>query len=58
MEFENSLDTSRNILHSVIDRHKNHPSIFKIKSEVSSKSCSDSNFPRNILETSDEAEKS
>ena len=57
MEFENSLDTSRNILHSVIDRYKNHPSILKIKSEVSSKSCSDSDFSRNILVTSDEVEK-
>ena len=57
MEFENSLNTSRNILHSIIDRYKNHPSILKIKSEVSSKSCSDSDFSRNILVTSDEVEK-
>ena len=42
MEFDNSLNTRRNILHSIIDRYKNHPSILKIKSEVSSKSCSDS----------------
>ena len=53
MEFENSLNTSRSILHS----YKNHPSIPKIKSEVSSKSCSDSDFSRNILVTSDELEK-
>ena len=33
MELENS---SGNILHSIIDRYKNHPSILKIKSEVSS----------------------
>ena len=57
MEFDNSLKTSRNILHSIIDRYKNHPSILKIKSEVSSKSCSDSDFSRNILVTSDEVEK-
>ena len=37
MEFDNSLKTSRNILHSIIDRYKNHPSILKIKSEESSK---------------------
>ena len=52
MEFDNSLNTSRNILHSIIDRYKNHPSILKIKSEVSSKSCSDSDFSHNILVTS------
>ena len=57
MEFYNSLHTSRNILHSIIDRYKNHPSILKIKSEVSSKSCSDSDFPHNILVTSGEVEK-
>ena len=57
MEFDNSLNTSRNILDSIIDRYKNHPSILKIKSEVSSKSCSDSDFSRNILVTSDEVEK-
>ena len=57
MEFENSLNTSRNILHNIIDRYKNHPSILKIKSEVSSKSCSNSDFSRNILVTSDEVEK-
>ena len=57
MEFENSLNTSRNILHSIIDRYKNHPSILKIKSEVISKSCSDSDFSRNILVTSDESRK-
>ena len=51
------LNTSRDILHSIIDRYKNHPSILKIKSEVSSKSCSDSDFSRNILVTSDEVEK-
>ena len=34
----------------------NHPSILKIKSEVISKSCSDSGFSRNILVTSDEVE--
>ena len=54
MEFENSINISRNILHSIIDRYKNHPSILKIKSEVSSKSCSDSDFSRNISVTSDE----
>ena len=54
MEFDKSLNISRNIIHSIIDRYKNHPSILKIKSEVSSKSCSDSN----ILVTSDEVEKS
>ena len=32
MKFENSLNTGRNILHSIIDRYKNHPSICKIKS--------------------------
>ena len=57
MEFENSRNTSRNILHSIIDRYKNHPSILKIKSEVSSKSFSDSDFSRNILVTSDEVVK-
>ena len=57
MEFDNSLNTSRNILHSIIDRYKNHPSILKIKSEVSSKSCSDCDFSRNILLTSDGVEK-
>ena len=57
MKFENSLNTDRNILHSVIDRYKNHPSIHKIKSEVSSKSDSDSDFSRNILVTSGEVEK-
>ena len=57
IEFDNSLKTSRNILHTIIDRYKNHPSIFKIKSEVSSKVCSDRNFSRNILATSDEVEK-
>ena len=40
-----------------IDRYKNHPSICKIKSEVSSKSFSDSDFSPNILITSDEVEK-
>ena len=40
-----------------MDRYKNHPSIRKIKSEVSSKSFSDSDFSRNILVTSDEVEK-
>ena len=57
MEFDNPLNTSRNIVHSIIDRYKNHRSIVKIKSEVSSKSCSDSDFSRNILVTSDEVEK-
>ena len=57
MEFDNSINTSRNILHSIIDRYKNHPSILKIKSEVSSKSCSDDDFSRNILVTLDEVEK-
>ena len=57
IEFENSLNTSRNILHSIIAPYKNHPSILKIKLEVSSKSCSDSDFSRNILVTSDEVEK-
>ena len=36
MKFDNSLNTSRNILHSIIDCYKNHPSTLKIKSEVSS----------------------
>ena len=58
MEFENSLNTNRDILHSIIDRYKNHPSILKIKSEVTSKSCSDSDFSRNILVISDKVEKS
>ena len=53
MEFDKSLNISRNIIHSILDRYKNHPSVLKIKSEVSSKSCSDSN----ILVTSDEVEK-
>ena len=57
MEFYNSLHTSRNILHSIIDRYKNHPSILKIKSEESSKSSSDTDFSRNILLTSDEVKK-
>ena len=57
MKFENSLNTSRNILYSIIDRYKNHLSICKIKSEVSSKSFSDSDFSCNILVTSDEVEK-
>ena len=52
MEFDNSVHTSRNILHSIIDRYKNHLSILKIKSEVSSKSCSHSDFFRSILVTS------
>ena len=47
MKFNNSFHTSRNILHCIIDRYKNCPSILKIKSEVSSKS----------LVTSDEVEK-
>ena len=55
--FDNSLKTSRNILHSIIDRYKNHPSIPKIKSEESSKSSSDTDFSRNILLTSDEVKK-
>ena len=58
MEFENSLNTNRDILHSIIDRYKNHPSILKIKSEVTSKSCSDCDFSRNILVISDKVEKS
>ena len=53
MEFDKSLNISRNIIHSILDRYKNHPSVLKIKSEVSSKSCSDSN----VLVTSDEVEK-
>ena len=57
MKFDNSLNTSRNILHSIIDHYKNRPSILKIKSEVCSKSYSDSNLSRNILSTSDEVEK-
>ena len=57
MEFDNSLNTSRNILHSIIDRYKNHHSIVKIKSEVSSRSRSDSDFSRNTSVTSDEVEK-
>ena len=41
-----------------MDPCKNHPSILKIKSEVSSKSYSDSGSSRNILVvTSDEVEK-
>ena len=41
-----------------MDPCKNHPSILKIKSEVSSKSCSDSGSSRNILVvTSDDVEK-
>ena len=46
MEFDNSRITRRNILHSIIDRCMNHPSILEIKSEVSSRSCSDSDFSR------------
>ena len=57
MKIENSLNTSRNILYSIIDRYKNHPGICKTKWEVSSRSFSDSNFSRNILVTSDEVEK-
>ena len=57
MKFENSLNTSRNILHTIIDRCKNHPSIRKTKSEVNYKSFSDSDFSRNILATSEEVEK-
>ena len=57
MKFENSLNTGRNILQSIIDCYKDHPSICKIKSGVSSKSFSDSDFSRNILVTSDEIEK-
>ena len=57
MEFENFLNTSRNILHSIIHHYKNHPSILNIKPKVSSKSCCDSDFSGNILVTSDEAEK-
>ena len=44
MKFEDLLNTSRNILHSMTDRYKNHPSIHKIKSGRSSKSFSDSYF--------------
>ena len=57
MKFENSLNISRNILYSIIYRYKNHPSICKIKSEISSKSFSDSDFSRNILVTSHEVQK-
>ena len=57
MEFEHPFNASRNILHSVIDRYKYHPSILKIKSEVSSKYCSDIDFSCNISVTSDEVEK-
>ena len=57
MKFENCLNTSRNILHSIIDRYKNHPSIIKIKWEIGSKSWSDTDFSRNILVISDEVEK-
>ena len=57
MKFENSPNTSRKVRHTFIDRYKNHLSICKIKLEVSSKSFSDSGFSRNILVTSDEAEK-
>ena len=57
MKFDNSLNTSRNILHSTIDRCKNHPSILKIKTELNSKFFSDSDFSRNILVTSDKVEK-
>ena len=48
MELDNSFNTSKNILHSIIDRYKNHPSIPEIKSEVSFESCSDSDFSRNV----------
>ena len=44
MEFENSFNSSRNNLHSIINHYKNHPSILKIKSEISSKSSSNSGF--------------
>ena len=57
MKSENSLNTSRNILYSIIDHYKNHTSICKIKLEVSSKSFSDNDFSRNILVTSDKVEK-
>ena len=57
MEFDTTLNTRRNILNGIINRYKKHPSIVKIKSEVSSKSSSDSDFFRNILVTSDEVEK-
>ena len=57
MKFENSLNTSINILHFITDRYKHYLSICKIKSEVSSKSFSDSHFSRNILLTSDQEEK-
>ena len=57
MKFENSLNTSRKIIHSIIYRYENHPSICKIKSEVSSKSFFHSDFCHNILVTSDEVEK-
>ena len=57
MKTDNSLNTSRNIQYSIKDHYKNRPSILKIKSEVCSKSCSDSNLLRNILSTSDEVEK-
>ena len=40
MEFENSLNNNRNILHSITDHYKNYPSILKIKSEVFPKFCS------------------
>ena len=46
MEFENSLNTSRNILHSIL-------TATRIKSAVSSKSCSVRDFSRNFLVTLD-----
>ena len=34
MEFDNSLNTSRNILHNITDRYKNHPGILKIRGKL------------------------
>ena len=43
--------------HSIIDRYKNHLNVCKIKSEVSSQSCSDSDFCCSILVTCRKVEK-
>ena len=42
---------------SIIDRYKNHLNVCKIKSEVSSQSCSDSDFCCSILVTCRKVEK-
>ena len=57
MDFDNSVDTNRYILYSVINRYKDHPSNLKIKYELSSKSRFDNDLSPYIFVTLDEVEK-